>query len=203
MIGLSHSELLSNKKESHTQGFALVIAITLAAFLLLLVLSLAAMTGMAGISARSAQDVALARENAKFGAYTALEQLQRLAGPDRRTSARADLEFPDAQHPHWTGVYFKPYSPDPTAHDDYSATGWGPEDYAQHLNRARKTNAILKAWLISGSDTAGNDPSPELALASPIPLGVIQESTGNSVVVEAGRVALPAAERNNRIGRVA
>jgi hypothetical protein len=73
------------------RGFALLITITLLAFLVLLLVSLATLTRVETQVADNNQKLAHARQNALTGLNIALGQLQRTAGPDQRVSAAADL----------------------------------------------------------------------------------------------------------------
>lgn len=163
---------------SPRDGFALVVAISLAAFLLLLVLSLAALTGVSAQSARTTQDVALARSNAKVGLAAALNQLQIHAGPDRRVTAQANLLSPTGgASDHWTGVWHNPVP---------------PTDPANTLQRdlSRRSAPVRLTWLISGEvDTTG---SPAfVAGETTVPLAVLPEADGSTTLVEAALATIP------------
>ena len=73
------------------RGFALLITITLLAFLVLLLVSLAALTRVETQVAGNSQQFAQARQNALMALNIALGQLQKAAGPDQRVTATADL----------------------------------------------------------------------------------------------------------------
>jgi Tfp pilus assembly protein PilX len=73
------------------RGFALLITITLLAFLVLLLVSLASLTRVETQVAGNNQSLAQARQNALMALNIALGQLQKFAGPDQRTTASADL----------------------------------------------------------------------------------------------------------------
>lgn len=73
------------------EGFALLITITLLAFLVLLLVSLAALTRVETQVANNNQQLAEARQNALMALNVALGELQRAAGPDQRTTAFAAL----------------------------------------------------------------------------------------------------------------
>ncbi|MET0263931.1 MAG: hypothetical protein ABW223_13595, partial [Rariglobus sp.] len=100
---------------SHTspacrKGFALLITITLLAFLVLLLVSLASLTRVETQVADNNQHLAQARQNALLALNLALGQLQKHAGPDQRVTARADLQ------PLATGATPAPYpSVDPAS----------------------------------------------------------------------------------------
>lgn len=113
-------------------GFALVVALVLMAFLLMLMLSLSALTMVELASSQIMDNRTRAENNALYGLQMALGQLQEVLGPDQRVTARADIladREDDAPHPdrrYWTGVW----NADPS-HPEY--------DYGQRI-----------AWLVSG-----------------------------------------------------
>src|SRR4051812_10807586 len=78
------------------QGFALLITITLLAFLVLLLVSLAALTRVETQVAANDQQLAQARQNALMALSIAIGQLQKAGGPDQRVTATADLATSDA-----------------------------------------------------------------------------------------------------------
>ncbi len=104
------------------KGFALVLALGLTSFLLLLLLALTTLSRL-GIEINEAHAHRLqARQNALLGLHIALGELQKLAGPDRRVTARADILGENLENPYWTGV-------------------WSTEEINQE-----------PAWLVSGID---------------------------------------------------
>lgn len=114
-------------------GFALLITITLLAFLVLLLLALAAFTRVETRVAGNQQQLSQARQNALVGLGAALGQLQRLAGPDQRATATADTGFAGGASDgtrHWTGV-------------------WGNANPADDY---RSEPAFL-GWLVSGNES--------------------------------------------------
>ncbi|MFA6960506.1 MAG: hypothetical protein WC205_07145 [Opitutaceae bacterium] len=74
-----------------SRGFALLITITLLAFLVLLLVSLASLTRVETQVAGNSQQLSLARQNALLALNIALGQLQAFAGSDQRITAPADL----------------------------------------------------------------------------------------------------------------
>ena len=86
-------------------GFALLLTVTLLAFAVLLLLSLATLTRIETSVAANAQHAAAARQNARMALQIAIGRLQRFAGPDQRVTARADLLPSSAGNPYWTGVW--------------------------------------------------------------------------------------------------
>lgn len=95
-------------------GFALLITITLLAFLVLLLVSLASLTRVETQVATNNQQLSQARQNALMGLNIALGQLQLTLGPDARVSIPASQKGDgvpsysanDADNnPNWVGVY--------------------------------------------------------------------------------------------------
>lgn len=80
-----------NSRLECRNGFALVIALVLMAFVFLLMVALSVTLQVEIASSRQSIALAQARETARMSALTALGELQRLMGPDMRVSARADL----------------------------------------------------------------------------------------------------------------
>jgi hypothetical protein len=88
------------------RGFALLITITLLSFLVLLVISLAALTRVETSVAANNQSLAQARQNALIAMNIAIGQLQKHAGPDARITARAEITSTGAvPNPNLTGVW--------------------------------------------------------------------------------------------------
>lgn len=126
--------------KSRERGFALLITITLLAFLVLLLVSLAALTRVETQVAANNQQLSQARQNALLALNIALGQLQKHAGPDRRVTARADLTEGVA-NPYYTGVW--------------DASSSSP------------SASSPLAWLVSGNETAPAAVAPSTALPDP------------------------------------
>ncbi|HEY9249944.1 MAG TPA: hypothetical protein VIO38_12470, partial [Rariglobus sp.] len=121
----SHPSKSAARRE---RGFALLITITLLAFLVLLLVSLASLTRVETQVAANNQQLAQARQNALMALNIAVGQLQKYAGPDQRTTARADLENGAGKsNGQWIGVYGS------AVRADYAAT---PETIATDLSTA-------------------------------------------------------------------
>lgn len=109
---------------SHTSrrdGFALIVTITLLAFLVLILVSFASLTRVETQVAGNTQRLSLARQNALIGLNVALGRLQSLSGPDQRVTATADLisgRHDDRKR--WTGVW----DADPASSDHGDNIGW-------------------------------------------------------------------------------
>jgi len=88
-----------------SNGFALLLSITLLAFLVVLLLGLAAYTRIETAVATNTMRQAQARQNALMALNVALGQLQLYAGPDQAVTATADA-FPNGTSTkHFTGVW--------------------------------------------------------------------------------------------------
>ena len=139
-------------------GFALLITITLLAFIVVLLLGLAVYTRVETAVAGNMQRQAQARENALLGLDVALSQLQKYAGPDTRiTATAANFGAIDGTR-HYTGVW----SSNPAA---------------------TTTPAIPMTWLVSGNEIARPDipdPNPDAPEGSmiPAPLAVTPADPG-------------------------
>ena len=72
-------------------GFALVIALSLMAFVLLLTLSITSFVVVEQQSANIARQQLTAKQNALVGLQIAIGELQQRLGPDQRATASADI----------------------------------------------------------------------------------------------------------------
>ncbi len=155
---------LMNKKRN---GFALVIALSLMAFVLILVLSLTTLTQVEIQTSDKQVRLLNAQSNALLGMKVAIGQLQESLGQDQRVSARAEIL--DIQrgssgrmlHPHWTGVWKQP--------ENISA------GFPEGIDPRAK--AELQTWLVSGNEGQLNY-EPSVAL------------TDNSVKLASGFAAI-------------
>jgi hypothetical protein len=103
----------SSKSSSH--GFALIIALGLMAFLVMLMLSLGSLILVENQSTSTAQQQIRAQENARLALSVALGELQKYTGPDQRITGTAGLLDTDPDttavdginQPYWTGVWDK------------------------------------------------------------------------------------------------
>ncbi|MGE9290518.1 MAG: hypothetical protein ACQKBT_05990 [Puniceicoccales bacterium] len=104
------------KSVDRTKGFALITALALASFVLLLLVTLSTVIQIEIRSAESHKGKTLAQDNAILALNVALGSLQRLTGPDQRITANADItssvaDAIDSQpllkggNRHWTGVW--------------------------------------------------------------------------------------------------
>jgi len=149
------------KNRNEQRGFALVIALSLMAFILLLLVSMTALVRVETRSASLATEQLAARQNAVLGMMVALGDLQKYTGPDRRSTAPAarvdgdpatDLIEGLAQ-PRWTGVWGLP-------EDSSSPDGVDPRAAPERI-----------AWLVSSDPSDPADP----AAAPPDPVVLASE----------------------------
>ena len=121
------------RKANH--GFALLITITLLAFLVVLLIGLAAYTRVETAIAGNTQRQTQARQNALTALNVALGQLQRYAGPDQRVTATADAFGGASATKHYTGVWL--------------------------VDPSQPASATPMTWLVSGNEfQAGGTPAP-------------------------------------------
>ncbi len=155
------------------QGFALVVALTLMAFILLLLLSMVALTRVESQTSQIYKDLSVARNNALLGMQVALGELQKMAGPDQRITTTADIlpTLSEPKHRYWTAVW--------------DASGQMP--HAPYVSPGRL------GWLVSGVDAQGDALQPDANIENPVTL-----LGSNSVVdpddeVVVGKVGIPGA----------
>ena len=159
---------ISRRREHETKrGFALLITVTLLAFLVLLLVSLASLTRVETQVAANSQQLSQARQNALMALNIAIGQLQKYTGPDQRTTARADLQnTPGQTNAQWTGVYGSAvkadYNADPVSiATDLTDTTKIAVDPSKPTNISANTGspARLLNWLVSGNETTAFNPA--------------------------------------------
>ena len=125
-------------------GFALVIALSLMAFVLLLVLSVTSFVVVEQRSANIAKQQLAAKQNALLGLQMAIGELQQHLGPDQRATASADIL--DSSNNPYTLVWHS----DPTKGWDSATKDWitgGDADFALPLLSVdpAKLNALISS----------------------------------------------------------
>lgn len=158
------------------RGFALLLTITLLAFIVLLLLGLAVYTRVETAVAGNTQRQAQARENALLALNVAVAQLQRHAGPDTRVSA--------------------------TAHSFGAINGTRPYTGIWSSNvTATDTPGTPLTWLVSGNELTQPDPNPDAPAGSriPAPLAVTPVALGNRTVDLVGRNTTGSAARTDYV----
>ena len=117
------NQRIIDRQKTHLNGFALVLALLLMAFVLLLILSMTTLLQVESRAASNSLQILHARENARLALMLAIGQLQKHAGPDQRVTARADIlgdgNF-DPSCRFWTGVWD---STDPAATPTWLVSG--------------------------------------------------------------------------------
>lgn len=114
-----------NTGSSRSTGFALVLALSLMAFIVLLLLSITSFVAVEQQSSGIAKHQTLAKQNALTGLQMAIGELQRRLGPDQRATASADIL--DSSNNPYTLVWHS----DPDKGWDSAALDWtdsGPID---------------------------------------------------------------------------
>lgn len=136
------------KSNSSKSGFALVIALSLMAFILLLLLSITALTQVETRSAVTAQSQTQAQMNALLGLQQALGELQATAGHDQRVTATGSLwENPEPGTEHYVGV-------------------WSSED----RDDDGEPDGTFQRWLVSDGDLNAREDVDFVNTAAPISL---------------------------------
>lgn len=129
-------------------GFSLILSLTVMAMLVLSLVVIASLIAVESRLANHSHQLARARLNAVVSLKLALGHLQQEAGPDRRSTARADITQPGAaaaslRNPMWTGIWRTDF-PD-----------------------------VPPAWLVSGRHDF--DPTTQSAAAQSVTLGPSSE----------------------------
>lgn len=96
-----------------SSGFALMVALGLMSFVLLIILGLSTLVQVNSKITSSEKNLATAKQNALFALNLAIGDLQNEMGPDQRISATASIldEFPETEaidgvkNPYWTGAW--------------------------------------------------------------------------------------------------
>jgi hypothetical protein len=107
------------------EGFALVVVLSMMILLSLLVVGLLSLSSLSLRSSSQGQAQATARANAKLALMMAVGDLQKMAGPDQRVSARAEIRSgANPEKRFWTG-FWDTKDWDPTDPDKRTFLGWG------------------------------------------------------------------------------
>lgn len=143
------SSPLQDRAFRSSRGFALLVTITLLAFLVVLLVGLASYTRIETAVAGNTQRQEQARQNALLGLNVALAQLQKAAGPDRRVTATAEaVPNAQAQKLHYTGVWNNEQPADPPVWLVSGLEVGATEDIAAAIPVAQRIELI-------GTKTAG------------------------------------------------
>ncbi|WP_309381892.1 hypothetical protein [Cerasicoccus frondis] len=141
-----------------SKGFALIIAISLMAMLVLLVISISTITRVELQTALFRTQKEQSRANALLALSVAMGELQKYAGADQRITTRADIDAGNTANPYWTGVYGA------ASVVGYDAT---PVEIANELTdptlvATNGSSAKLLNWLVSGNEETVFSPSDDI-----------------------------------------
>jgi hypothetical protein len=147
-----------------SKGFALLITITLLAFLVLLLVSLASLTRVETQVANNNQQLAQARQNALMALNIAVGQLQKYAGPDQRTTARSDMNAAlantSAASGRWIGAYGRRVlTGDTVVRNIYNDVPSKIETDTVTNSLTNGSQAKLLNWLVSGNENTAFNPT--------------------------------------------
>jgi hypothetical protein len=138
------------QRQSHG-GFALVIALSLMAFVLLLLLSITTLVQVETRSASIASAQMEAEQAALLGLQVALGELQKAAGPDQRVTATADI-IDDSANLYTGGTTV------PTGQGSWTGV-WRSDTVAvgtPSYSPATPNTRSFVGWLVSGTDANGD-----------------------------------------------
>lgn len=162
------SPLVTSPQKQPNSGFALVIALSLMAFVLLLLLSITTLVSVESSSSALTKQKLLAENNALLGMQIALGNLQIAAGPDQRVTANAQiLDGVDASKANYTVVWDAEVTPGSVA----APIAWLASGLDTSETGASATNAD---WveLVSERKTTASDPTDriEAVRVAPVPI---------------------------------
>ncbi len=175
-------------------GFALVVALGLMAFLLVLIVSLSTLVRYEVELSATSADVQRARQNALFGLQVALGSLQEEMGPDQRISASAAI---------------LDTNPDTPAHDGVAQPYWVGSWNSLSWDRASEVDTpvsgaatasdgkpeAFRNWLVSGLNTEGMSDEQRVNLARQF----TENSTGAVLLLGEGTLDTPAAAASQSV----
>ncbi len=144
------------------RGFALLITVTLVAFLVLIVISLATLTRVETRVAANSQQHDQARQNALMALNIALGELQKYTGPDQRTTARSDMDVALAATTTASGRWLGAYGNGAPA--DYTQAPSALASIITGGSDTRGRRARLLNWLVSGNEETAFDPASHVGV---------------------------------------
>lgn len=138
---------------SPQSGFALIIAISLMAFILLLVITLTTLVRVESQASQLRMDETLARQNALLAMNIALGKLSKLTGPDQRITASAEIfdsnpaseSIENVANNNWVGVWDA--DPGLVYLNDRLDTN---SSYYDYDGRRDGSDTRFLGWLVSG-----------------------------------------------------
>ena len=160
-----------NKEKS---GFALVATISVMVLLLMVLLVMLSLTAVEVRSSRNDRHQQIARSHARMALMIAIGELQKVAGPDQRVTARADLLGGELAHRNWLGVWKTTYASGGREWPiigKSSDPGEGPYPHngiysdlrvsESSLNEGKWRDELLLSWLVSSRSSVAD---PKVAL---------------------------------------
>tara|TARA_R100000027_G_scaffold53229_1_gene42043 strand:- start:19584 stop:22757 length:3174 start_codon:yes stop_codon:yes gene_type:complete len=143
------------------EGFALVISLSLMSLVMILTLLLSTRVQIETRSSAQSLRLVQSKQNAILAAAIALADLQRSAGPDQRTTARADLIDEGSPNPTWTGIW--PTIETESLHPDIAAGDpiWLVSRSSADISPSIDTSADSYVSLVSAKmSLSGEDQTP-------------------------------------------
>ena len=189
------SRMNSQPKGRRSEGFALMITLTLMVLLTLLVVGLLSLSSVALRASAEGVAMATARSNARLALMLALGELQRSAGPDQRVTARADILDEKIANPQLTGVW-----------ESMEIKATSPPAAADYKMPAK--DAKFKAWLVSYADPTSSRKAgfARETVTTPVTLwgqGTVGDKALAQNSVSATKVALTAPSKKTSSGALA
>lgn len=178
-------------------GFSLILSLVVMVFVILMMFSLASFITIESRVATHQQNQLRARLNAVVSLRLALGHLQQEAGPDRRTTARADIianttqpgwTWQTLRNPLWTGVWRTDLQLQPPAwlisgrHDEIPGS--------QSVNLQGQTDFYLSQWVPWQSDYVYPD-TQGITLVGDTSASPAELPSGNYAGKPDGRIVLP------------
>ncbi len=171
-----HPLIASVSKEQPNSGFALVIALSLMAFVLLLLLSIATLVSVETSSSAMVKQKLLAQNNALLGMQIALGNLQVAAGPDQRITSNAGfLDGIDPSKANYTVVWDAEVAAGAVA----APIAWLASGLDTSETGASATDAD---WLelVSARKTNGSDPDDIVEAVRAAPVSIVNQKNQTS-----------------------
>lgn len=206
-------QYLDLEKTSHSRqgAFALMVALSLMSFLLLLLLSLSSLIRVELGSSSSRSNRLLAEENAKLALQIAIGNLQRYTGVDQVSTAKADIFLSDAgneeqiKRPHWLGVWDTAPVWD-TDEEPYPRAG-GEQTYERQAGWDSFTKAtkldLARTWLVSTDERERVSPTAEYSVGeeakmASLPANLSGAAGGSDDAIYAPKVTISIDQNPNR-----
>ena len=189
-------------QQQRSQGFALVITLSLMILLALLAVGLLSLSAVSLRTAAQGEHLAVARANARMALLLAVGELQKQLGPDQRISANAAILDEDpastsidgVANPHYLGVWDSWN----TWLTDRKTTGASGALSIQDTYERGRSPSLFRAWLVSNPDAAKYPSAMKADEQADMILVCSERAVGNSTTapVKVGRVRVLSGSRN-------